>query len=117
MKAPQQLLPAHKSVLLRKQFAINEKNRLVPALNEFYTIGTYSDFFVANTLEAYTGDENHPGITLEKGYAGKIVKTDLKNWLYIETGSGDSGWIYVQDDGLVDGEPVSYYLDGLNFAG
>ena len=105
------------TMLLRKQFAINEKNRLVPALNEFYTIGTYSDFIVANTLEAYIGDENHPGITLEKGYAGKIVKTDLKNWLYIETGSGDSGWIYVQDDGLVGGEPVSYYLDGLNFAG
>ncbi len=105
------------TMLLRKQFVINEKNRLVSAADEYYTLGTYSDFVVANTLTALFEDENHPGITLEKGYAGKIVKTDLKNWLYIETGGGDSGWIYVQDDGLVGGEPISYYLDGLNFAG
>ena len=105
------------TMLLRKQFVINDKGRLVPAADEFYTMGTHSDFVVANTLAVLFEDENHPGINLEKGYAGKIVKTDLKNWLYIETGSGDSGWIYVQDDGLVGGEPVSYYLDGLNFAG
>ena len=49
----------------------------------------------------------------------KFLKTLLcfKNWIYIETGSGEAGWIYVFDDYLIDGEPLSYYLDGLNYAG
>ncbi len=105
------------TMLLRKQFKLNEKNRLTPGADEFYTIGTHSDFVVANELISSFEDENRKGISLKDGYAGKIVKTDLKNWLYIETGSGDAGWIYVQDDGLVYGEPISYYLDGLHFAG
>ena len=105
------------TMLLRIQYKVNEKNRLVPAADEFYTLGGYSDFVVVNALEAVDPAYGRQGISLAEGYAGKIVKTDLKNWLYIETGSGDSGWIYVQNDGLVGGEPVSYYLDGLNFAG
>ena len=44
------------------------------------------------------------------------MKTDLKNWIYIETGSGDKGWIYV-NEGLVNGLSLSDYLDGLNYAG
>ncbi|MBR6719748.1 MAG: S-layer homology domain-containing protein [Clostridia bacterium] len=105
------------TMLLRKQYKINDKGRLEPVSNEFYTIGAYSDFVVAHTLNTDYEDANHPGIVLNEGYAGKIVKTDLKNWLYIETGSGDSGWIYVQNDGLLGGEPIYYYLEGLHYAG
>ncbi|MBQ2941012.1 MAG: S-layer homology domain-containing protein [Clostridia bacterium] len=105
------------TMLLRKQFRENEKGRLVPAAEEFYTIGSYSDFVVAHELKSDFEDADHPAIVLSEGYAGKIVKTDLKNWLYIETGSGDSGWIYVQNDGLLGGEPIYYYLEGLNYAG
>ncbi len=105
------------TMLLRKQYGINEKNRLVPLSDEFNTLGNYSEFTVIKNLESPKEDENHPAISLPEGYAGKIVKTDLSNWLYIETGSGESGWIYVHDDGLIDGEPLSYYLDGLHFAG
>ncbi len=105
------------TMLLRKQYGINEKNRLVPLTTEFNTLGSYSEFTVINNLASPKEDENHPAISLPEGYAGKIVKTDLLNWVYIETGSGDAGWIYVHDDGLIDGEPLSYYLDGLHFAG
>lgn len=105
------------TMLLRQQFSVTEKGRLEASGSEFYTIGTYSNFTVIAPLTSPLSDEAHPGITLEPGYAGKIVKTDLNNWLYIETGSGDAGWIYVSDDGLVGGEPLSYYLDGLWYAG
>jgi hypothetical protein len=80
-------------------------------------MGSYSDFVVAQNLISDKEDEYHPAIELKAGYAGKIVKTDLKNWIYIETGSGDSGWIYVNDDGLLGGEPIYYYLEGLHYAG
>lgn len=105
------------TMLVRKQYKINDKMRLECAENEFYTIGSYSDFTVLNYLESEKSDPQHPGIKLTPGYTGKIVKTDLKNWIYIETGSGDSGWIYVNDDGGVNGQHLSYYLDGLNYAG
>ncbi len=105
------------TMLLRKQFSVSEKGRLMTVGNDFYTIGTHSNFTVSHPLTSPLSDEAHPPLTLEAGYAGKIVKTDLHNWLYIETGSGDAGWIYVSDDGLVGGEPLSYYLDGLWYAG
>lgn len=105
------------TMLLRKQYGINEKNRLVPLSTEFNTLGNYSEFTVINNLDSPMEDAEHPAISLTEGYVGKIVKTDLSNWIYIETGSGDAGWIYVHDDGLIDGEPLSYYLEGLHFAG
>lgn len=105
------------TMLLRRQYKINEKNHMVPATEEYYTIGSYSEFTVINDVESSLNDEDHPPITLKEGYTGKIVKTDLKNWIYIETGSGDAGWIYINDDGLINGEPLSYYLDGLWYAG
>ncbi|MDO5477759.1 MAG: S-layer homology domain-containing protein [Clostridia bacterium] len=105
------------TMLVRKQYKLNDKNRLVPATNEYYTIGNHSNFVVNQLLVSDYEDAAHPGIVLKEGYAGKIVKTDLKNWLYIETGSGDAGWIYVQNDGLLGGEPIYYYLEGLLYAG
>lgn len=105
------------TMLLRKHYKLNDRNRLVPSAGEFYTMGSYSDFVVAQNLISDKEDEYHPAIELKAGYAGKIVKTDLKNWIYIETGSGDSGWIYVNDDGLLRGEPIYYYLEGLHYAG
>lgn len=105
------------TMLLRKQFFVGDKGRLATVGNEFYTMGVYSNFTVINPLTSPLSDEAHPGIALQPGYAGKIVKTDLNHWLYIETGSGDAGWIYVSDDGLIGGEPLSYYLDGLWYAG
>lgn len=105
------------TMLVRKQYKINDKMRLECMENEFYSIGNYSDFTVVNYLESEKSDPQHPEIKLSPGYTGKIVKTDLKNWIYIETGSGDSGWIYVNDDGGVNGQHLSYYLDGLNYAG
>lgn len=105
------------TMLIRVQYKINDKNRLEAESNEYYTIGQYSDFTVQNYLESAVSDADHPGIVLNPGYTGTIVKTDLKNWIYIETGSGDKGWIYISDDGLVNGESLSYYLDGLCYAG
>ncbi|MDP4133059.1 MAG: S-layer homology domain-containing protein [Bacillota bacterium] len=105
------------TMLVRKQFTLNAKNRLVDNAKIYYTMGEYSKFIVKNTLESTRSDEGHPAITLNSGYAGKIVSTDLKNWLYIETGNGDSGWIYVENDKLIKGENLSYYLDGLWYAG
>ena len=90
--------------------------RIEPVGTEFYTIGKYSSFTVKNDLESSYSDEEHPNISLKPGYTGSIVKTDLKNWIYIETGSGDKGWIYV-NEGLVNGLSLSDYLDGLNYAG
>lgn len=105
------------TMLLRKTYVINDKNRLVESGNEFYTIGGYSEFTVVRPLPVGLTDAAHPGIDLQVGYTGKIVKTDLKNWLYIEMGNGSSGWIYVNDDLLINGEPLSYYLDDLWYAG
>ena len=105
------------TILVRKQFALNDKNRLAPVSGEFYTIGNYSEFVVTRDLYSSGNNDSKPAITLKEGYAGKIVKTDLKNWIYIETGSGDSGWVYIQNDGLISGEPISYYLEGLHYAG
>lgn len=105
------------TMLIRVQYKINSKNRLEAQSSEYYTIGKYSDFTVQNYLESAVSDAEHPPIVLNPGYTGTIVKTDLKNWIYIETGSGDKGWIYISDDGLVNGESLSYYLDGLCYAG
>ncbi len=105
------------TMLLRRQYKINEKYHLAPVAEEYYTIGSYSEFTVVNELVSPLNDAAHPPIVLKEGYTGKIIKTDLKNWIYIETGSGDSGWIYVNDDGLINGESLSYYLDGLWYAG
>lgn len=105
------------TMLIRKQYTLNEKMRLSESGGDYFTIGKYSDFTVTDYLESARSDSEHPKITLTPGYAGTIVKTDLKNWIYIETGSGDSGWIYVSDDGLVNGERLSHYLEGLNYAG
>lgn len=105
------------TMLVRKQYKVNNKMRLEAAQDEFYTIGNYSNFTVINNLESAVSDEKHPKITLSPGYTGSIVKTDLKNWIYVETGSGDKGWIYADDRGLVNGNHISYYLDGLNYAG
>lgn len=104
------------TMLIRRQFKLNDRMRIEPVGTEFYTIGKYSSFTVKNELESSFSDEAHPGISLKPGYAGSIVKTDLKNWIYIETGSGDKGWIYVSE-GLVNGLSLSDYLDGLNYAG
>lgn len=104
------------TMLIRRQFKLNSKMRIEPVGTEFYTIGKYSSFTVKNDLESSYSDEEHPNISLKPGYTGSIVKTDLKNWIYIETGSGDKGWIYV-NEGLVNGLSLSDYLDGLNYAG
>ena len=104
------------TMLIRRQFKLNSKMRIEPVGTEFYTIGKYSSFTVKNDLESSYSDEEHPSISLKPGYTGSIVKTDLKNWIYIETGSGDKGWIYV-NEGLVNGLSLSDYLDGLNYAG
>ncbi len=104
------------TMLIRRQFKLNSRMRIEPVGDEFYTIGKYSSFTVKNDLESSYSDEAHPNILLKSGYAGSIVKTDLKNWIYIETGSGDKGWIYVSE-GLVNGLILSDYLDGLYYAG
>lgn len=105
------------TMLIRRQYTINDKMRLEASDGDCYTIGNYSDFTVVNGLESPISDSEHPNISLSPGYAGKIVKTDLEHWIYIETGSGDSGWIYVDDEGRVNGEQLSYYLEGLFYAG
>lgn len=105
------------TMLVRKQFIVNGKKRLVTKNDEFYTVGEYSDFTCQVALTSTKEDENHPSISINPGYAGKIVKTDLKNWIYIELGGGNAGWIYVEDDCLIAGEPLSHYLEGLWYAG
>ncbi len=105
------------TMLIRKQYKINDKMRLEATDGDYYTIGGYSDFTVVKETESPISDSEHPNISLTPGYTGKIVKTDLEHWIYIETGSGDSGWIYVDDEGKVNGEQLSYYLEGLFYAG
>lgn len=105
------------TMLVRKYFAVNSKMRLEDVTGMYSTLGEYSNFVVTHDLTSSKSDSEHPAISLMAGYTGRIVKTDLKNWIYIEAANGQKGWIYIAFDKLIKGEFLSYYLDNLWYAG
>ena len=55
------------TMLVRKHFGINDKNRIVPLKSEFSTVGDHSKFVVVNPLTSRADEMGREGISLKKG--------------------------------------------------
>ena len=106
------------TMLVRKIYRMDNENlRLTTVGDAFETLGEYSNFTLKRDITLMTEKNGGESIVVSAGYAGKIVKTDLKEWIYIEMANGFSGWVKIENGKYINGESVLNYFTDLHMAG